>query len=406
MKYVVFSAILLLATMCKESPPEHLFTLKDIEINIGLAVEQYKYMDSMLRTRVNRFPISADQNGNLESGGASWWTAGFYPGALCLLYGETKDEILKIQAEKLLSEIEPLQYSTENHDIGWIINSSFGNFYRLTIEEKYGEVLIQTAKSLLTRYNPAVGSIRSWDKSAWTEKKGWVYPVNIDNMMNLELLMEAYKITSDSAFLNIAIQHADRTLKDHFRADNSSYHLVDYNPLTGKVRKKQTSQGYSDASSWARGQAWGLYGFTMMYRETGKQRYLEQAQKIADFLVHHPRLPEDKIPYWDFDAPDIPHTYKDASAGAIICSALVELSQYVDKERSEMYRSTAEQQLISLSSPYYHAQPGENAGFILKHGVGALPADSEVDVPLIYADYYYIEAMVRLKKLLNQGSKD
>lgn len=400
MKYVFLSVSLLLVTMCQDSRQKHPFTLKDMEDNIGFAVQQYKFMDSLLTTGSNQFPITTDQNGNMVSGGASWWTAGFYPGSLCLLYGETKDESLKIQAEDLLSEIEPLQYSMDNHDIGWIVNSSYGNFYRLTKKKQFGDVIIQTAKSLITRYNPAVGSIQSWDKSTWTEKKGWSFPVNIDNMMNLELLMEAYKITLDSSFLNIAIQHADRTMKDHFRSDNSSYHLVDYDPLSGKVRKKQTSQGYADESSWARGQAWGLYGFTMMYRETGKQSYLEQVQKIADFIVNHSRLPDDKIPYWDFDAPDIPNTYKDASAGAIICSALMELSQYVDKERSEIYRSTAEQQLKSLSSPYYRAQPGENAGFLLKHGVGALPANSEVDVPLIYADYYYIEAMVRLKKLL------
>ncbi len=401
MKFVFLSVSLLLVAMCQDSGQKHPFTLKDMEDNIGFAVQQYKLMNSLLPTGSNGFPVTVDENGKIVTSDASWWTAGFYPGSLCHLYGETKDGSLKMQAEKLLSEIEPLQFSTDNHDIGWVINSSFGNFYRLTKEKQFGEVIIQTAKSLITRYNPAVGSIQSWDKSAWTVKKGWSFPVNIDNMMNLELLMEAYKITHDSSFLNIAIQHADRTMKDHFRPDNSSYHLVDYDPLSGKAQKKQAAQGYADESSWARGQAWGLYGFTMMYRETGKQRYLEQAQKIADFIVNHPRLPDDKIPYWDFDAPNIPNTYKDASAGAIICSALVELSQHVNNKLSIKYRSVAEQQLKSLSSPYYRAQPGENAGFILKHGVGALPANSEVDVPLIYADYYYIEAMVRLKKLLN-----
>ncbi|MBW7893191.1 MAG: glycoside hydrolase family 88 protein, partial [Chitinophagaceae bacterium] len=351
------------------------------------------------------FPRTTDKNGNLVTCSAYWWTTGFFPGMLCLLYNETQDDSLHILANKYLSELEPLKYSTVNHDIGWIINSSYGNFYRLYKNEYYGGVIVQAAKSLTSsRYNPSARAVRSWDDVDWIKERGWGFPVNIDNMMNLELLTTAFKISKDSSFLRIAINHADATMWNHFRDDNSSYHLLDYDPVTGEVKKKLTVQGYADSSSWARGQAWGLYGFTMMYRETEELRYLEQAQKIAEFIVNHPNLPEDKIPYWDFDAPDIPNTYRDASAGAIICSALIELSQFVEEKRSLKYLSVAKQQLLTLSSPAYQAGLGENACFILKHGVGALPGGSEVDVPLLYADYYYVEALIRLKELLQSGT--
>lgn len=389
--------------MCQETKQNTL--LQTIDKNIHFSVEQFKLMDSKLADNENTFPRATDKNGNLITCDASWWTTGFFPGALCILSYETEDESLKKLAEKYLTDLAPLQFSTDNHDIGWIINSSFGNCYRLSGKKEYENIIIQTAKSLITRFNPTVGSVQSWDKSARTDKRNWDFPVNIDNMMNLELLMNAYKFSKDSLFYKIAVQHADKTLKNHFRADNSSFHVVDYDSTTGQVRKKQTAQGFSDESSWARGQAWGLYGFTMMYRETGKPSYLKQAKNIAGFILNHPRLPYDKIPYWDFDSPDIPNTFKDASAGAIICSALIELSQYVEEELSLKYLLTAKQQIESLSNPYYRAESGENSCFVLKHSVGALPVNSEVDVALIYADYYYIEAMVRFKKLISKDGE-
>lgn len=368
-----------------------------IDDEIDFAVKQYKLMRNLLGTKPGEFPKTTDKNGGLETCNSSWWTSGFFSGSLCLLYGETHDDSIRILSEGFMPELAKYQFILDNHDIGWIVNSSFGNWYRLTGNEQYGKVIVQTAKSLITRFNPTVGCIRTWDKSEL--RKGSDFLVNVDNMLNLELLMEAYKISNDSSFLKIAIQHADNTLKNQFRSDNSSFHVVDYNSSTGEVRSKKTGQGYSDNSSWARGQAWGLYGFTMIYRETGHPRYLKQAENIAEFIINHPRLPADKIPYWDFDSPDIPKTYKDASAGAIICSALIELSQYVKKTQSKRYISIAKQQLVSLSSPYYHAELGKNSCFILKHCVGNLPGDSEVDVPLIYADYYYLEALLRYKKL-------
>jgi hypothetical protein len=273
---------------------------------------------------------------------------------------------------------------------------SFGNGLRITGEDSYNEVLLTGAKSLSTRYRPNIGCIQSWGSN-----KKWQCPVIIDNMMNLELLMWAFKKSVDSSFYHIAVNHADTTMKYHFRPDYSTYHVVSYDTVTGKVQVRQTSQGFSDESAWSRGQSWGLYGYTMMYRETRLDRYLQQATHIADYLINHPNLPEDKIPYWDFDAPGIPDAARDASAGAIMASALIELSSYVVPETGKKYLQTAETQIRSLASPVYRAQPGENGNFILMHSVGSIPANSEVDVPLTYADYYFIEALLRYRKSLN-----
>jgi unsaturated chondroitin disaccharide hydrolase len=219
--------------------------------------------------------------------------------------------------------------------------------------------------------------------------------------MNLELLFEATKLSGDSSFYKIAVSHANITMKNHFRPDYSSYHVVDYDTATGGVRKKQTAQGYADESAWARGQAWGLYGYTMCYRETKNKKYLDQAEHIASFILHHPNLPEDLVPYWDFDAPNIPNEPRDASAASVMASALYELSTY-SKNKNE-YRKTADKIIESLTKSYRSAI-GENKGFILLHSTGSKPANSEVDVPLIDADYYYLEALLRMKKL-NEGKK-
>ena len=277
-----------------------------------------------------------------------------------------------------------------------MMNCSFGNGYRITGNENYKKILLQSARSLATRYNENIGVIRSWDN-----KPKWMYPVIIDNLMNLELLENAYKLSQDSLFDKIANSHATITITNHFRPDYSSCHVVDYDTITNKALKMDTHQGYSSTSAWARGQAWGLYGYTMMYRETQNEKYLQQAINIAKFILHHPNLPKDKIPYWDFDAPNIPDEPRDASAGAIIASALLELGQYVNDDKlSKEYQSVAAQQLRTLSSDEYLAAPQTNGGFILKHSVGNKPRNSEVDAPLTYADYYYVEALLRYKKLL------
>jgi len=286
------------------------------------------------------------------------------------------------------------QYTKSTHDLGFMMYCSFGNAQRLHASEDHQKVLVNSAKSLSTRFSETVGSIKSWNVKDSTH-----YLVIIDNMMNLELLFYATKVTGDSSFYKIAVTHANTTMKNHFRPDYSSFHVVDYDPKTGAIKKKRTQQGAADESAWARGQGWALYGYTLMYRETKDKKYLAFANQIAEYILNHPNLPADKIPYWDFNAPDIPAALRDASAGALIASALIELAGYNNQSVGANYLSVAEQMIKTLSSPNYKAETGTNGGFLLKHSVGSLPAKSEVDVPLTYADYYFVEALLRYKNL-------
>jgi unsaturated chondroitin disaccharide hydrolase len=339
-----------------------------------------------------------------------WWTSGFYAGTLCYLYGFSHDTSLLDESQRKLKLLEKEQYNEGTHDLGFMMYCSFGNELRLIREGILKEpaapddsILLNSARSLSTRFNPKVGCIRSWDSQPWK------YPVIIDNMMNLELLLWATHESGDSSFYRIAVTHANTTMRNHYRPDYSSYHVVDYDTATGQVLAKKTAQGYSDSSAWARGQAWGLYGFTVMYRYTHDQKYLDQAEHIAAFLLNNPNLPADKIPYWDFNAPPAgappaspaggPRVLRDASAAAIMASALVELSRYTWQGKGRQYLDAAEQILVTLSSATYHAVVGANGGFLLMHSVGHLPARSEIDVPLSYADYYFVEAMLRYKQL-------
>jgi len=353
------------------------------------ASAQYISMASTLKN--GEAPRSYEDN-KLITSNINWWCSGFYPGTLWYLYEYTGSDELKNLAQIHTEMLAPLQFVKTDHDIGFQLFCSYGNGYRLTGNKNYLDVLHNGAMSLASRFNPVIGSIRSWDFG----RDRWKFPVIIDNMMNLELLMWVGNYYDDSYLKNVAMTHANTTMRNHFRPDYSTYHLVNYNPENGEVIRKQTVQGYSDNSRWARGQVWALYGFTMMYRMTNSTRYLEQAKHVADLLI--PLLPEDGIPYWDFDAPDIPNELRDASAGAIMASALVELSKYVP-EKEKLYLSVAERQVRTLASPEYLAEVGTNGHFILKHGVGNKPGKSEVDVPLTYADYYFIEALVRFNNL-------
>lgn len=362
--------------------------------SLQTATMQSKLMAESLLNEKGKLPRTIDKDGKLMTSESRWWTSGFFPGVLWYLYEVDGNDSLKVFAEDFTKRVEKEQYTTDNHDVGFMLYCSFGNGLRLTGNEDYKKVLLQGSESLCTRFRPQVGCIRSWD---WNQKV-WEYPVIIDNMMNLEMLMWASKNSDNPKFGEIAQSHADVTMKHHFRPDYSSYHVVSYDTITGQPEKKNTCQGYAHESSWARGQGWALYGYTMMFRESKQEKYLNQAINIAKFIMNHPRLPEDKIPYWDFDAPDIPETLRDASAGALIASALIELSQYTEGELSKQCLSVAETQLKTLSSTEYLAQPGTNCNFILKHSVGNFPGKGEVDVPLTYADYYYVEALVRYKK--------
>lgn len=319
------------------------------------------------------------------------WTSGFFAGNLWYLYELTGDKKWQAQADKFTLMLAKEQYNKRTHDLGFMIYCSYGNGFRLTQNQEYQKVIINAAKSLSTRFNSNTGLIQSWDS------KRWKFPVIIDNMMNLELLFDATKFTGDSSFYKIAVSHANHTIKNHFRSDNSTFHVVDYDPQTGAVLSKVTHQGYADESAWARGQAWALYGYTMSYRCTKDIAYLNQAKKIAAYILNHPQMPKDKVPYWDFNDPKIPDVSKDASAAAIISSALYELALYT-KDKS--YQQNADFILNSLSKNYTSPAKG-NFGFILAHSTGHRPQNSEVDVPLIYADYYYLEAMLRSKGKFN-----
>jgi unsaturated chondroitin disaccharide hydrolase len=362
------------------------------------------FADAMKQTDVMLQSISAAKNpganlvsprtiqaGDLKLVSSGDWTSGFFPGILWYLYEYTGQEKWKQQAQLFTAGIEKEKTNAGTHDMGFKIYCSFGNGLRLAPDEHYKEVIIQSARTLCTRFNTVAGVIKSWDGN----RDKWSYPVIIDNMMNLELLFSATQMTGDSSFYKIAVTHANTTISNHFRPDNSSYHVLDYDTVTGKVIKKITAQGYANESAWARGQSWGLYGFTMCYRFTKDPRYLLQAEKIAAFIVGNPNFPKDMVPYWDFNAPQIPNEERDASAAAILASALYELSMY--SKNGKDYKKIAGKILVSLTN-HYRSPVGDNKGFILLHSTGHKPAKSEIDVPIIYADYYYLEALLRKKE--------
>ena len=337
------------------------------------------------------------ENGQLKLVSSKDWTSGFFPGKLWFLFDYTGNKEWESLAESFTAEMENEKFNGGTHDMGFKMYTSFGAGYRLTKNPKYRDILIQSAKTLSTRFNPVIGCIRSWDH----HRERWGFPVIIDNMMNLELLFAATKLTGDSSFYRIAVAHANTTMKNHFHPDYSSYHVVDYDTVTGKVVQKNTAQGYSDESAWARGQAWGLYGYTVCYRETKNPVYLHQAENIAAFILNHPNLPKDLVPYWDFNAPNIPDEPRDASAAAVLASGLYELSLY--SKNGKQYRETADKIVKNLVKNY-RSSVGDNKGFILLHSTGSKPANSEVDVPINYADYYFLEALLRAKKIKEKRS--
>lgn len=364
---------------------------KLIDKDMELAAKQYKYMATL--TPPDSMPRSFDAaKDKLVLSNTRWWTSGFFPGSLWLIYSYTGDTAVKAEAERRLQILDKEKYSTADHDLGFMIFCSFGNAYKITKKEAYKEVCLVASESLIKRYKPAMSSIQSWN--SLTSPKA---PVIIDNMMNLEMLSWVSDEYREPKYKAIAIDHANTTLKNHFRPDNSSYHVVEYDPATGKVLEKKTAQGYSNESAWARGQAWGLYGYTMMYRCTSDPAYLEQAKKIAAFILNHPNLPADGVPYWDFNAPIDKNTLRDASAGSIMASAFLELGQFTEGSEKTTYIAQAAKILKTLSSKTYLAKYKHNGGFLLMHGVGHLPAKSEVDVPLTYGDYYFIEALIRYR---------
>ena len=363
------------------------------EENVNFAAEQYSLQTALIEESGKILNPKSYIDGKIKYINPQEWTSGFFPGSMWYLYELTGDEKWKTLGIKYTEALDTVKYLTNHHDVGFMIGCSYGNGLRLTKNESYKEVIVQAAKSLSTRFHSQAGIIQSWNvDGGWQSERGWECPVIIDNMMNLELLFDATKYSGDSTFWKIAVTHADKTIENHFRPDFSTWHVIDYGLADGTMRNKHTAQGFAHESTWARGQSWAIYGYTVCYRETRNPKYLEQAEKAFEFVANHPNLPEDGVPYWDYNAPNIPDEKRDASSAAIMAAALYELSTY---SKSEYYKGWADKITVSLGSPEYRATPGENGNFILKHSVGSIPHGSEVDVPLNYADYYFLEALKR-----------
>ena len=393
MRKAIFFITSLLCLACQKQESMQELTARVFE----RAAAQMELMDKNLDSAavsnpgVAIYPRSINKEGALWTSNYKWWCSGFYPGSMWYVYEYTGDEKIKELALEYQAGLEPLRFRKDDHDIGFQLMCSYGNCLRLTEDQTCVPVLIDGANSLASRFDPEVGCTRSWSFGKWS------FPVIVDNMMNMELLLKAAELGGSDSLKNVALAHARTTMKNHFREDKSCFHLVDYNPETGEVVGKQTVQGLADDSAWARGQAWGLYGFTMVYRFCKEQDILDHAIAIAEYLL--PRLPEDGVPFWDYDSAEIPNDVRDASAAAIMASGLIELSQYVDAEKAERYLATAEKTLRTLASEEYLCAEGEDYGFLLKHSTGNKNTDSEVDVPLTYADYYFLEALIRWSRL-------
>lgn len=367
-----------------------------INNDINFSTRQYSLMLQQIgREGKVRIPKTIDKLGRMVYIPIDDWCSGFFPGSLCYLYQLTNDKSWLLQSKRFTEALDSIQYLTWHHDVGFMIGSSYLNIYHLNPNKAYKKAIIQTAKSLCTRFRKKAGVIQSWNVDrGWQSKRGWTCPVIIDNMMNLELLFEATRLSGDSTYWKVAVSHANKTLENQFRKDGSCYHVVDYDPNNGAVLHRQTAQGYADNSAWARGQAWAVYGYTVCYRYTHDRKYLDQAVKTLNFVMQNPNLPEDLIPYWDFDAPNIPNEPRDASSAACIASALYEMNNYLPDNG---YTSLADRIIRSLSSPEYRAPLGKNGCFLLMHSVGSIPHNNEIDVPLNYADYYFLEALTRRK---------
>ncbi len=414
MKKILLSLILVVSSMLVLVAQEK--EKQFIKENLDFAKIQ---VENMLKVPFSKtqMPQSLNKNGDLIRFDIRSWTAGFFPGTLWYLSEFSGDKALGDSARAWTNKMESVKTFTDNHDIGFMMYCPFGNAYRINPAEADKDVLIESARSLSTRFNPITKTIKSWNSwRSWNGDEVFQYPVIIDNMMNLELLFFATQKSGDDSFQKIAISHAEKTMENQIRADGSHFHVTFYDTKTGNFIKGETSQGYSDNSTWSRGQAWAIYGFTMVYRETKDTRFLETAIKTADFYLDHDNLPSDKIAWWDFNAYQLGYTpgirsnarnltinYRDASAAAITASALFELSTCVEGQRSEKYYNAAVDILHALGSDRYRAKAGENGNFILKHSVGAIPHNNEIDVPLVYADYYFVEALVRYNALIDGG---
>ena len=405
-KIIVCLLLLFISFSCKSGKKKN-----GIEDNFAFASKQLAFAiqevekakteeseaDKQKRKERNQGPLvsprSLSKEGKLALVTSRDWTSGFFPGELWFMYEYFQTPEWENFARKYTAPLEEEKLNDNTHDMGFKMYCSYGNGYRLTQDENYRKILMESAYTLISRYKPKAKVIRSWDHNA----NKWQCPVIIDNMMNLELLFWAFNESNDSTFYTIAVNHAYTTMKNHFREDNSTYHVVDYDTITGEVIRKNTHQGYADESTWSRGQAWALYGYTMCYRETKIEDFLNQALLTANYIFEHKNLPDDLIPYWDYDAPGIPDEPRDVSAATCTASALYELSLY-DQANGAQLKKWADTILENIPKNY-RAQLNQDGGFLLLHSTGSKPSNSEVDTPLSYADYYFLEALLRKQKL-------
>ena len=390
--YIILILIIGLISACGNEYQKQLNPEFDINEILEFAQSQYRRATLTL-TDTTRMPISANADGSWQQANTGNWISGFFSGILWQLYDATQDQFWQHQAARWNTALENEKNNRNTHDLGFMLYCSFGTGYLLTGNEEYIPILLQGAESLISRFNPVTGTIKSWNSD----------PENhltiIDNMMNLEFLFWASQKSGDSKYRDIALTHTENTIKNQFRKDYSTYHVLNYDPITGVVKEKKTSQGFSDESLWARGQAWGAYGFTMVYRETREKRYLEIAKKTFDRFISG--LPEDMIPYWDFDAPNIPNEPRESSAAAIAASGLLELSSFMTSQKEKnKYFNNAVKLLNALSTENYLAKT-DSYQCVLLHSNESVPRKKNVDVNFTYADYYYIEALIRLKKILD-----
>ena len=397
-KIVVGLAVMLGFCTCVHQPSGTL----DVNKALDYCAEQTQRTLAELKTdsgidytMMPRNIMTDEHHWNCRKATKEEWCAGFWPGVLWYDYEYTQDKHILEEAEKFTASLEFLsRIPAYDHDLGFLVFCSYGNGYRLTKNPAYKQVILDTADSLATLFNPVVGTMLSWPREV--EPRNWPHNTIMDNMINLEMLFWAAKNGGNPYLYDIAVSHADKTMKCQFRPDYISYHVAVYDTITGNLIKGVTHQGYADSTMWARGQAWALYGYTMCYRYTHDAKYLEQAEKVYNFIFNNKNLPEDLVPYWDFDAPNIPNEPRDASAAACTASALYELSTYLPDKG---YKETADRIMESLASPSYRAKVGTNGNFILMHSVGSIPHGAEIDVPLNYADYYFLEGLMRKRDL-------
>lgn len=410
-KFLLFASVAIVLTSCQTTPKDdYSWIKKDLQVasaQLKLSADEADGtgmlprsiwrgydMDFLVR-QLDRDPSTFQDSlrpqpapeklGTRRLCGIYDWTSGFFPGSLWYAYEMTGDQELKEDAMKYTTLLNPVRHYTGTHDLGFMINCSYGNAQRLAPNDTILTVMKETSDNLCARFDPTIKAIRSWDFGSWN------FPVIIDNMMNLDLLFTVSKMTGDNTYADVAIKHAQTTMKHHFRPDYTSYHVVSYNN-DGTVERKQTHQGKNDDSPWSRGQAWAVYGYISCYRETNDKQYLDFAVHIANMIMDRVKT-DDLVPLWDYDAPDTPETPRDASSATITASAFIELSTMVPA--GEKYFDYGEKLLKNLSGDRYLAKVGENQGFILMHSTGSLPNGSEIDVPLNYADYYFLEALKR-----------